>query len=137
MHNLSPQMQQKFSVYPCAAKDALLTLRAIILDLAMQNNLQELEETLKWGQPSYLGKHASTIRIDWNEKDPDHYRVYFICNTLLVETFRELYPKDFNYEANRVIVFSVGEKLPLNALKHCLTMALNYHKIKHLPLLGN
>ncbi len=31
----------------------------------------QLEETLKWGEPSYLTKYGSTVRMDWKAKTPD------------------------------------------------------------------
>jgi len=33
-------------------------------------------------------------------------------------------------------VANLGDKIPLVALKHCIALSLNYHRIKHLPLLG-
>ena len=41
--------------------------------------LKELEETLKWGEPSYLVKKGSTIRMDWKSKAPNQYAMYFKC----------------------------------------------------------
>jgi hypothetical protein len=54
----------------------------------------------------------------------------------LVGTFKELYPKKFKFEANRAIIFDIEQQLPIHELKHCISMSLNYHKIKHLPLLS-
>jgi len=136
MQELSSEMEHRFSQYPVKAKSALLHLRSIILEVAAFESVVEFSETLKWGQPSYLGKYASTVRIDWNEKDPERYRLYFICNTKLVETFKEIYPDTFHYENNRVIAFELSQTLPIAALKHCLSLALKYHSVKHLPLLG-
>jgi len=136
MEELSNEMAHKFAQYPPQVKAALLQLRAIILEVAALDSVSEFTETLKWGQPSYLAKNASTVRIDWSEKDPEHYRLYFICNTKLIATFKELYPDTFQYENNRVIAFGLSQTLPIAALKHCLSIALRYHKVKHLPLLG-
>ncbi|MCZ4409121.1 DUF1801 domain-containing protein [Cryomorphaceae bacterium 1068] len=112
-------------------------LRELVLEAASEiDGLQKLEETLKWGEPSYLAKHGSTVRMDWKSKTPDQYAIYFKCTSKLVPTFREIYPSEFNYEGNRALVFSLDEKLPVEALKHCVKTALTYHKVKHLPLLG-
>jgi len=55
-----------FDSYPKQAKKQLLKLRSLVLEAAtVINELDNLEETLKWGEPSYLTKHGSTIRIDW------------------------------------------------------------------------
>jgi hypothetical protein len=95
-----------------------------------------MEETLKWGEPSYLAEHGSTIRIDWKEKTPDQYDVYFKCTSKLVETFRMVYGDTFTYENNRAILFGLDQEVPRAELKECLRMALLYHTLKNLPRLG-
>ena len=89
-------MEAAFDAYPKPLKPKLLALRRLILDTARTTKgVGALEETLKWGQPSYLTpetKSGSTIRIDQVKSGADQYAVYFHCQTNLVETFRELYP---------------------------------------------
>src|SRR4051812_46514895 len=57
-----------FNAYPKPLQAKLLALRRLILDTAnATKGVGALEETLKWGQPSYLTaatKSGSTIRID-------------------------------------------------------------------------
>ena len=77
--------------YPEHVSDKLYILRQLILDSAEEiKSITKLEETLKWGEPSYLAKKGSTIRIDWKPKTPDQYAIYFKCTSKLVETFREI-----------------------------------------------
>ena len=112
-------------------------LRRLILDVASDNaDIGDLEETLKWGEPSYLARGGSTVRIDWKASNPGRYAMYFNCNTKLVDTFRELYSDAFSYEGNRAIVFQENDAVPDDALKHCIALTLRYHTLKHLPLLG-
>jgi hypothetical protein len=88
---------------------------------------------LKWGQPSYLtveSKSGSTVRIDQVKSSPSQYAVYFHCQTDLVETFREIYPK-LSYSGNRAILLDAAEKLPEAELRHCVALALTYHLRKH------
>ena len=89
-----------------------------------------LQETLKWGQPSYLTpetKSGSTIRIDRVKTSPRQYAVYFHCQTDLVEKFRELYPTELSYGGNRSILLDAAQKLPEPELRHCVALALTYH----------
>ena len=69
----------------------MLALRRLILDTAKTTKgVGPIEETLKWGQPSYLTpetKSGSTVRIDQVKAEPGQYAVYFHCQTNLVETF--------------------------------------------------
>ena len=120
-----------FSSYPKPVKAKLLALRRLILDTARTTRgVGALQETLKWGQPSYLTPETgsgSTIRIDRVKSSADRYAVYFHCQTDLVATFRELYPNEFTYGGNRSIILDAGEKIAEPALRHCVALALTYH----------
>ena len=112
-------------------------MRNLILEVASENDsIHELEETLKWGEPSYLAKHGSTLRMDWKEKSPDQYAMYFKCTSKLVPTIKTIYKDKFRYENNRAIIFKLNDPIPEPELKQCIRLALTYHKVKHLPLLG-
>ncbi len=133
----NPKVEFVFNKYPDSVRKRLLELRNLILETASETEeVSNLEETLKWSEPSYLTKYGSTIRIDWKEKSPDQFAIYFKCTSKLVSTFKSIYKNTFEFEGNRAIVFKLKRKIPKTELKHCISMALMYHKIKHLPLLG-
>lgn len=44
--------------------------------------------------------------------------------------------EELTFDGNRAIVLKVAVKLPVNELKHCITLALTYHRVKHLTLVG-
>ena len=137
--NLStnPYTTEVFENYPDSVQSQMEKLRELVLEAASEvDGLEDLEETLKWGEPSYLTKHGSTVRMDWKEKTPDQYAMYFKCTSKLVPTFKELYQDVFTFEGDRAIVFKLDERIPEKELKHCIKLALTYHKVKHLPLLG-
>ena len=134
--NKNPKVNLKFKSYPKSIIPKLNYLRQLVLETANENGISELEETLKWGEPSYLAKKGSTLRMDWKAKIPNQYAMYFKCTSKLVETFREVYGTTFKYEKNRAIVFDLEDKVPKKELKECIRMALTYHTLKHLPLLG-
>jgi hypothetical protein len=125
-----PEVAAAFSSYPRRLQMKLLALRQLILDTAAATDgVGTLEETLKWGQVSYLTKESksgSTIRIDQVKSEPDKYALYFHCQTNLVETFRELYP-NLVYGGSRCILLDATEALPKAALRHCVALALTYH----------
>jgi hypothetical protein len=126
-----PAVGAVFGAYPEPLKAKLLALRRLILDAAAATRgVGELEETLKWGQPSYLTaatKSGSTIRIDRPKTSANQYALYFHCQTDLVATFRELYPKALTTAGNRAILFNVDDDIPEAVLRHCLGLALTYH----------
>ena len=120
-----------FSAYPKPLKTKLLALRRLIFDVARTTQgIGTLEETLKWGQPSYLTPETgsgTTVRIDQVKSTAGQYAVYFHCQTDLVETFRGLYPTELNYGGNRSILLSAADDVPEAALRHCIGLALTYH----------
>lgn len=122
-----------FAAYPDTVRAKLMTLRAIIFETAKTiDGVGPLEETLKWGQPSYLTTQSgtgSTIRID-RLKSEGGIAMYFHCQTDLVATFRELYPAQMEYGGNRSILFSTTARIPEKALRHCIGLALTYHARK-------
>ncbi len=133
IHNT--EVSDVFSRYSGDVHEKLMYLRQLIIEVANESNdINELEECLKWGQPSYLTKIGSTVRIDGRK--PDQIIMYFHCKTKLVETFKELYRGVFQFEGNRALVFNINEKIPEDVLKHCIELSLTYKKIKHLPMLG-
>jgi len=130
-----------FDTYPAPLKTRLLALRRLIFETARTTaGVGALQETLKWGQPSYLTtetKSGSTVRIDQVKSAPDGYAIYFHCQTDLVETFRELYPTEFTYGGNRCILLNAKDKVPEPALRHCIALALTYHLNKRKAAKGN
>ena len=129
-----PAVEAVFAGYEEPARARLLELRALILKTAAETGgVGPLDETLKWGQPSYLTaktKSGSTIRIDAVKDMPTRCALYFICHTDLVETFRELYPTELSYGGNRSILLETTDPLPEAPLRHCIALALTYHSRK-------
>lgn len=136
---INPAVSKVFDSYPKSIKNKLLFLRQLILDTA--NSIQgigEIEETLKWGEPSYLtpeSKSGSTIRIAWKESKKEQFSIFFKCTANLVPAFKEKFPQKFNYGGNRSINFKLNEEIPIKELKQCIAMALTYHKNKKLEAL--
>lgn len=127
----------KFKSYSASVKKKIAQLRKLILEAAEElGSIEKLEETLKWGELSYISKQGSTIRIDWKDRDPSYYAIYFKCTSKLVPTFKEVYGNTFNYENTRAILFTAQDEIPEKELKECIKAALLYHKVKNEPLLG-
>jgi Domain of unknown function (DU1801) len=126
-----PAVDAVFDTYPKPLRAKLLALRRLIFDTAKATKgVGTLQETLKWGQPSYLTpetKSGSTIRIDQVKSAANQYAVYFHCQTDLVETFRELYPKELRFGGNRSILLNAQDEIPEAPLRHCVALALTYH----------
>lgn len=133
----NPEVKKVFENYPDIVKDKMKALRELVLETAQEiEEIKVLEETLKWNEPSYISKIGSTIRMDWKQKTPNQYALYFQCTSRLVVTFKSLFENTLKFEGKRAIVFQLEDKIPKEELKHCIKAALTYHKVKHLPMLG-
>lgn len=123
--------------YPESIRNRVKDIRDLIIKTADElESVDKLTETLKWGEPSYLTSNGSTVRIAWKKSDPDHFGIFFHCQTELIRTFRKLFPAQFTFEGNRAILFHKDDEIPKPELQKCVSLALEYHKVKHLPLLG-
>ncbi len=127
----NPDVVFVFESYPEKVRQRLLFLRQLILETAAETDgVGELNECLKWGQPSYvtgITKSGSTIRIDRIKAEQDQYAMFFHCQTTLVSTFRKMYGDDFVFGGNRSIIFERDEEIPVEKLKTCIALALTYH----------
>lgn len=120
-----------FASFPSPLRDRLLALRQLILDTAAATEgVGDIEETLKWGEPSYVPsatRSGTPVRLNRVKGTDDRYAVYVSCQTSLVGTFRQIYPDLFTYDGTRAITLHVDEPVPTDALAHCIALALRYH----------
>jgi len=129
-----PRVAEIFREYPEKVRAKLLYLRELIYDTAAKTDgVGELEETLRWGEPTYLTTESgsgSMVRV--NAKGTEgQYAMYFHCQTGLVPIFRTLYPKKFSFEGKRAILFNQSDVVPVEELTQCISMALTYHQGKN------
>jgi hypothetical protein len=133
----SPEFKDKLLSYPDFVRAKVEFLREIVHKTAQEiPEITDLEESLKWGEPSFLTKTGSTLRMDWKKKTPNQYQMYFKCTSRLVETFKMIFGDLFTYEKNRAIIFQLDQEIPVTELKKCIKASLLYHKVKNDPTLG-
>lgn len=128
---MTPAIADAFARYPDATREQLLRLRDVILETAAGlPGVGALEETLKWGQVSYLTSQSgsgTTIRID-HDRLSGRPALYVNCKTDLVSRYRTLYPEAFNYQGDRAVVLAA--EADTDALRHVVALALTYHATK-------
>ena len=116
---------------PAALSEKLLRLRGLILDIASADpDIGPLEETLKWGQAAFLTSDSgsgTTVRIHPHKQSAETYALYVHCQTDLIERYQQLYRETLTFDGKRAVVFDVNDELPVDAVRHCITMALTYH----------
>ncbi len=123
-----------YETYPATARSLLLSIRKLVFETAaLLPEAGALTETLKWGEPSYLTeatRSGTTLRLAWSQKRPDAISLFVNCQTSLVETWREQYGETLELVGNREIRLPLAAPLPIEALAHCIAMALTYHHRK-------
>ena len=133
----NPKVIEKFDSYPDFVRDKMHYLRELVIETAKEmNTIEVLEETLKWGEPSFVTKNGSTLRMDWKAKTPNQYALYFQCTSRLVNTFRIVFDETFQYEGKRAIIFQLDQEIPELELKECIKATLRYHQVKDQVTLG-
>ena len=125
-----PAVDQAFRDMAVPISDCLLKVRDLILEIA--EDLPEtggLQETLKWGQPSYLPRRprvGTTVRLGAAPANTGKAALFVHCQTRLIETCRHVHP-ELDYAGNRAILLEPGDALPRDALDHFIRLALTYH----------
>ncbi|PZL72821.1 hypothetical protein CI088_10020 [Enterococcus plantarum] len=127
---IDESVETVFEQYPEDYRKPLLVLRELIFETAARLTIVgELEESLKWNQPSYatkISKSGSPVRID--RFGAEKVAIFFHCQTTLVEEFRALFSNVFEFSKNRAIVLDPEKEWPINELTFCIEQALTYHK---------
>lgn len=133
---IPPEISSLLGAYPQAAGEHLLAVRTLIYDVAAEHGLGKIDESIKWGEASFWVKGGIAVRVDWKEKQPAVIKVFFHCQTRLIETFREVYPEAFAYEGNRALLIPLADYAKHGVLAHCLSVVMRYQALKRLPMLG-
>lgn len=125
---LPEHVQTAFSKYPDAVKVSLIEARALLLSVKQDDpEIGELDETLRWGEVSYLTekpKTGSMVRLAMTKSGKP--ALFFHCGTTLVERFRTQYSHVFEFEDNRALVLTQPVDETSEELKHCISQALRY-----------
>lgn len=130
----NPEVAATFEAYPPKLRKRLLALRSLILETAASiDGVGEVEEVLRWGEPSYLTsrpKSGTTVRVGAVRGSEDQYAMYVHCQTNLLESYRELYADELTFLGDRGLVFDINDDVPTEAVAHCIALALRYHADK-------
>lgn len=124
-----PEIVAVIDRFPRAPRQRLLQLRKLLLQTASRlDGVGEIEECLRWGQPSYLtsaSRSGSMVRLHWSESLGQKVGLYVHCQTRLISEYRARYP-EFEYEGKRGLLIPVAGRLPRVELADCMSLALTY-----------
>ncbi|MEX0349348.1 MAG: DUF1801 domain-containing protein [Paracoccaceae bacterium] len=123
----TPKIEAAFAAFPPATRGGLLRLRDLIFDTAAA--LPEpatLSEELKWGQPAYLTRKGTTIRLGV----PKHaqFGLFVHCQTRLIAEFTETFPGEDRIEGTRAVLFDDQGEISAERHGWLIARALTYHR---------
>jgi hypothetical protein len=124
-----PDVKAAIDRFLAPERGGLMALRELIFATAIETpEAGTIEETLKWGQPSYLTpvtKSGSTVRL--GVPKTGGLAMYTHCQTTLISDFKTLFPEDFTFDGNRGVIFESGQTTFDNRLRFLIKSALTYH----------
>lgn len=134
MQTLPANVSPAFQLFPPEHRNTLLEIRELIFEVASTDpRIGDLLEELRWGEPAYITarkKTGSTIRLGI-EKASGVPALFYICNTNLVEDFRNQFGELLTYSKNRAVLIDRNDSQHKSALGMCIASALTYHLRKN------
>jgi len=123
-------VENTFMDYPENIRERLLQIRELIFSIADKSSeIGEIEETLKWENPSYLTakpKSGTPVRLSGLASIEHKYAISVHCQTTLISEFKEVFT-DLEFEGNRSIILDLREKVPTDDIERFVYLALTYH----------
>lgn len=130
MENAPAPLLDQFASWSEPAQKAAWDCRTLFHDIAAENALGALDESLKWGQPSWRPKRlrtGSTLRMSWSPASPDRLALFVDCKTDLAARMQEIYPDLPANDGRRALAVDLRAELPRQALAHLAQMTFTYH----------
>jgi len=123
------QVKAAFEAFPPDGYQMGMILRDLIFSVAWDTpEVGQIEETLKWGQPSYLTpetKSGSTLRIGMAKNGGA--ALFAHCATDIISTYASTFPGTDQIEGNRAVIFATPDDIVPLRLRLLIYHALTYH----------
>jgi Domain of unknown function (DU1801) len=125
------KVKSVFESYPTSLRRKLDRMRELIFEVAIETEgVGPIEETLKWGSPSYLTsdtQSGTTVRIDRVGWQKEKYGIFVHCQSGVLDQFRAAFGNDLDYDGNRGLILDSKNEIPEEAVRHFIWLALTYH----------
>ncbi len=90
----------------------------------------EIEESLKWGQPSYTTKPKTGTPMRLAATKTGDVGIFVHCQSQVIPEFEATYPGVFKLDGNRGVLLPPEGALAEDELKIFIARALTYHVSK-------
>ncbi len=120
-----PAVEAVFNTFPDDVREGLLLLREQIFTVAKTSKtVTPITEALRWGQPAYLSKTGSTLRLGIPKTGG--FAIYAHCQTTIMSDFVRMFPEGFKVEGNRAIHFANQHEIDTDKLHFLISRAQTY-----------
>lgn len=127
----SAEVGHAFSLFSRAGRQRLLRVRQRIFDLAAGvEAVGAIQESLKWGEPSYVStkrKCGTPIRLRLAADDTFGLSVH--CQTSIIAELKKAHP-GLRYDGSRSLLLPVAVEPPVEVIDQLIRLALTYHRNK-------
>jgi hypothetical protein len=106
---------------PEPAQGCATALRALI---EREADGLDVQECLRWGQPTYIASKGSMLRIGMTKSG--NAALFAHCQTTIISDFAAQFGKDFQIEGNRAVVFPAASDIQPEKLRRMISHALRY-----------
>lgn len=123
----SPGVAAAFAAIPEPARTTMTDLRTVIFDIAADLPIDGLNESLKWGQPSFLGKRPNSgtpIRLGLTKSGD--LAILAHCQSTVISDFRALAPQGLRFDGNRALLLRPDQRPEPAILAPLIRAALTY-----------
>lgn len=123
----TPAVNAAFDVGDPVAGRGLLVLRALVFDTAAKvRGIGPLEEAVRWGQPAYLTRVGSTLRLGVSKTA--RFAIFVHCRTTLISDFITAFPGQDRIEGTRAILFDDPSEISETRHGWLIARAITYRK---------
>lgn len=120
----SKQVQAVLDNMPPQMRKGAIALRHLIYDTAAQLGQNPPQESLKWGQPSYVSTQGTPLRIAASKHGA--FGLFAHCQSTVISEFAQIFGNDFAIQGNREVSFANVADIQPDKLKQLIVHALTY-----------
>lgn len=122
-----PEVAAVLAAFPPGPRVGLWRLRDLILDVAAETNAAgTVTEALRWGQPAYLCRQGTTLRLGVPKSGG--FALYVHCRTSLIAEFTSAFPGMDRTEGSRALLFERPDQVDAGRHGWLIARALTYHR---------
>lgn len=125
---MTPEIENAFAEFESGPRASLTAMRQLIFEVGAElDEVSSIEESLKWGQPSYAPKPKTGTPIRLGVTKDGTPTLFVHCQTTLVSDLEANNPHDLRTIDNRAVVLPGGAVADNGGLRGFVKAALKYH----------